>query len=72
MHKGHLWLPLFQMGQNKPTPVAGVFISQKDAQAFVERLKKEKPELGQTVQVVPVSLAEVYKLKKIIKTSQMV
>jgi len=51
-------------GQNKPTPVAGVFISQKDAQAFVERLKKEKPDLGQTVQVVPVSLAEVYKLKK--------
>jgi nickel transport protein len=50
--------------QNKTTPVAGVFISQKDAQAFVERLKKEKPDLGQNVQVVPVSLAEVYKLKK--------
>lgn len=51
-------------GQNKTTPVAGVFISQKDAQAFVERLKKEKPDLGQAVRVVPVSLAEVYKLKK--------
>lgn len=48
----------------KTTPVAGVFISQKDAQAFVERLKKEKPDLGKDVQVVPVSLAEVYKLKK--------
>jgi nickel transport protein len=44
--------------------VAGVFISQKDAQAFVERLKTEKPDLAKTVQVVPVSLAEVYKLKK--------
>jgi nickel transport protein len=48
--------------QNQTTAVAGVFISQRDAQAFVDRLKKEKPELGRTVQVVPVSLAEVYKL----------
>lgn len=52
-------------GDNKKTtPVAGVFISQKDAQAFVERLKKDKPDLGNDVKVVPVSLAEVYKLKK--------
>ena len=50
--------------QNQTTAVAGVFISQKDAQAFVERLKTEKPDLAKTVQVVPVSLAEVYKLKK--------
>jgi len=48
--------------QNQTTAVAGVFISQRDAQAFVDRLKKEKPEVGRTVQVVPVSLAEVYKL----------
>ena len=51
-------------GQNKTTSVAGVFISQKDAQAFVDRLKTEKPDLGKTVQVVPVSLAEVYKLEQ--------
>jgi nickel transport protein len=51
-------------GENKTAAVAGVFISQKDAQAFVERLKQEKPDLGKTVQVVPVSLAEVYKLKR--------
>ncbi len=51
-------------GDNKTAAVAGVFISQKDAQAFVERLKKDKPDVGRTVQVVPVSLAEVYKLKK--------
>lgn len=50
--------------QNKATSVAGVFISQKDAQAFVERLKKEKPDLGNNVRVVPVSLAEVYKLRR--------
>ena len=49
-------------GDNKTASVAGVFISQKDAQAFVDRLKTEKPDLGKTVQVVPVSLAEVYKL----------
>lgn len=48
--------------QNKPASVAGVFISQRDAQSFIERLKKENPNLGKTVQVVPVSLGEVYKL----------
>jgi nickel transport protein len=52
-------------GQNNQTSsVAGVFISRKDAQAFVERLKTEKPDIGKAVQVVPVSLAEVYKLNK--------
>lgn len=52
-------------GQNNQTSsVAGVFISRQDAQAFVDRLKKEKPEIGKAVQVVPVSLGEVYKLNK--------
>lgn len=54
-----------QQGQNqqqKQASVAGVFISQKDAQAFVERLKTQNPELGKNVRVVPVSLGEVYKL----------
>lgn len=51
-------------GQNKAQPVAGVFISQKDAQAFVERLKREKPDVARNVQVVPVSLAQIYKLKQ--------
>ncbi len=50
--------------QNQTTPVAGVFISQRDAQAFVERLKRDNPELGNKVQVVPVSLAEVYELER--------
>ncbi|MEQ8468473.1 Tic22 family protein [Coleofasciculus sp. E1-EBD-02] len=47
---------------NQNEAVAGVFISQRDAEAFVERLKQEKPELGNQVRVVPVSLAEVYQL----------
>lgn len=52
-------------GQNNQTSsIAGVFISRKDAQAFVDRLKTEKPDIGKAVQVVPVSLGEVYKLNK--------
>jgi nickel transport protein len=51
-------------GQNKPQSVAGVFISQKDAQAFIQRLQKEKPDVAKNVQVVPVSLAQIYKLKQ--------
>lgn len=47
--------------QNK-AGVAGVFINQSDAQAFVEQLKKKNPNLAKTVRVVPVSLGEVYKL----------
>lgn len=49
---------------NESVAVAGVFISQRDAEAFVERLKTEKPDLGNSVQVVPVSLGEVYQLDK--------
>ncbi|MBW4647281.1 MAG: hypothetical protein KME06_01065 [Kastovskya adunca ATA6-11-RM4] len=52
-------------GQNNQTAnVAGVFISQRDAQSFVERLKRDNPELGRTVQVVPVSLGEIYQLDR--------
>ncbi|WP_421656988.1 Tic22 family protein [Leptothermofonsia sp. ETS-13] len=50
--------PQGQKGQ----PVAGVFISQKDAQAFLDSLKTKNPELAKGVSVVPVSLAEVYQL----------
>jgi hypothetical protein len=48
----------------KQTSVAGVFISQQDANAFVEQLKTKNPQLAQSVKVVPVSLAEVYKMDK--------
>lgn len=42
--------------------VAGVFINQRDAEAFVKQLKTKNPELAKNVRVVPVSLGEVYKL----------
>lgn len=50
-------------GQKGPA-VAGVFISQKDAQAFLDRLKSKNPDLAKGVKVVPVSLAEVYQLNQ--------
>jgi hypothetical protein len=43
-------------------PVAGVFINQKDAEAFLANLKSKSPDLVKDVKVVPVSLAEVYQL----------
>ena len=48
----------------KQENVAGVFISQKDAQGFVEQLKTKNPDLAKTVKVIPVSLGEVYKLEQ--------
>ncbi len=48
----------------KGRAVAGVFISRTDAQAFLENLKAKNPELAKGVQVVPISLAEVYKLNQ--------
>ncbi|HLO47318.1 MAG TPA: Tic22 family protein [Kamptonema sp.] len=51
-----------QSGNN--TSVAGVFISQKDAQAFVDRLKTKNPQLAASVRVVPVSLGEIYQLSQ--------
>ncbi len=48
-------------GQNT-SPVAGVFISRQDAQAFLTSLQADNPELASGVQVTPVSLAEVYEL----------
>jgi len=42
--------------------ISGVFISQQDANAFVTKLKRENPQLGNQVRVQPTSLAEIYKL----------
>ena len=42
--------------------MAGIFISQKDAQAFVDQLKTRNPQLAATVRVMPVSLGEIYQL----------
>ena len=53
--------PLVASGENE-AKVAGVFISQQDANNFVDRLQTQNPDLASKVQVVPVSLGEVYKL----------
>ncbi len=42
--------------------VAGVFISQEDANQFVDRLKDENPELANQVRVVPIPLVQIYQL----------
>lgn len=42
--------------------IAGVFISQSDANKVVEEIKKNNPDLAKKVNVVPVSLGEIYKL----------
>lgn len=52
------------------TKVAGVFISQADANQFVAQLKNTNPELAGKVKVVPVSLGEVYKLSESAQTQQ--
>lgn len=51
-------------------PVAGVFISQADAQTFLTNLRENDPTLAGGVQVVPVSLAEVYQLALTSNTDQ--
>lgn len=53
--------PLVASGEDE-AKVAGVFISQQDANNFVNRLQSENPDLASKVQVVPVSLGEVHKL----------
>jgi Tic22-like family len=68
-------VPVFTVADDKGAPlvasekdangearIAGVFISQRDAQNFVTQLQKQNPELGKKVKVLPVSLGEVYQL----------
>lgn len=69
-------VPVFTIANNQGAPlvaspngekgpaVAGVFISQKDAQAFLDSLKTRSPEIAKNVQVVPISLAEIYQLNE--------
>ncbi|MDB9313008.1 hypothetical protein PN462_07835 [Spirulina sp. CS-785/01] len=44
--------------------VAGIFINPEDAERFVQRLKQENPELGNQVNVVPMSLSQVYQFEQ--------
>lgn len=46
--------------EEKKASIVGVFISKQAAEAYVEKLKSQNPEVGNVVQVVPLSLAEVY------------
>jgi len=65
-------VPVFTVTDNQGAPlvassgeqgsVAGAFISQQDALAFIEKLKQENADLGNSVRVLPVSLGEIYKL----------
>lgn len=50
--------------RNSTAKVAGIFISQKDAQAFLEKLKSENPQLVSNMQVIPQSLGDIYKLEE--------
>ncbi|MGK7926302.1 MAG: Tic22 family protein [Spirulina sp.] len=44
--------------------VAGVFINPIDAEAFINRLKQENPNLGDKLQIIPVSLGDIYQLDR--------
>ena len=46
----------------KDVRLAGVFISREDANKFFEQLEKDKPDVAKQVKVLPVSLADIYKL----------
>ncbi len=48
--------------QDDVPPVTQVFISQDDAQAFINGLSQDDPELASAVQVTPVSLARIYEV----------
>jgi nickel transport protein len=55
-------VPKQGQGQSGNASVAGIFISQKDAQAFVDQLKTKNPQLAASVRVTPVSLGEIYQI----------
>ena len=45
-------------------PVSGVFINRSDAEAFVERLRSQDPNIANQVRVTTISMAEVYQLDR--------
>lgn len=49
-------------GQNNKTKVTGVFMSEKDAEGFLNGLKTQNPDLAKNMQVVTISLGDIYKL----------
>jgi nickel transport protein len=57
-------VPKQGQGQSGNASVAGIFISQKDAQAYVEQLKTRNPQLAASVRVTLVSLGEIYQISR--------
>jgi len=57
-------VPKQGQGQSGNASVARIFISQKDAQAFVEQLKTRNPQLGASARVTLVSLGEIYQISQ--------
>jgi hypothetical protein len=55
--------PLITTGEAE-AKVAGVFISEQDANDFVKELKSTNPKLAKKVSVIPVSLGEIYQLSQ--------
>ncbi|WP_293335848.1 Tic22 family protein [Microcoleus sp. CAWBG58] len=55
-------VPKQGQGQTGNASVARIFISQKDAQAFVDQLKTANSQLAASARVTPVSLGEIYRL----------
>jgi len=58
---------LSQEGEDINASLAGVFINKSDADAFVDRLRNQNPDLASSVKVVPVSLGEVYQMSESIR-----
>ncbi len=57
-------VPKQGQGQSGNASVARIFISQKDAQAFVEQLKTRNPQLAASARVTLVSLGEIYQISQ--------
>lgn len=62
-------IPVFALTDEQGSPlvatggedsVAAAFISQDDAEAFLNNLKQQNPDIGGQVRVVPVSLSDIY------------
>lgn len=55
-------IPLVAVGEDNKK-VAGIFISQQDAQKFYQKLQQDQPDVAKKVKIQTVSLAQVYKLQ---------
>lgn len=61
--KGEFLVLTTKSNPTKPVSQVGFFISQQDAQKFLEqRIKKENPQLASTMQVKVLSMADYYKI----------